>query len=406
MSWFGNAMAPMALGFAILQVHGSLQAVSVVVACRSVASLAVFLLGGSLADRFDGKRLVIGASVVSAVTEVAVAAVLHFLAGPVVFLAGLNLINGASAAVAGPSTVVVYRSLVHDSDLQRANAINRLGMNVALLAGTGAGGVIVAAFGGEIAILIDAASFVVPAILVALIRTPLDPEAAAGSQAARAGLRAGWLSLARTRGFGIILLAGFVYMAAFSGGIRVLALKVAAQTFGSAGYGLVGLGQIGGGIAIGVLLAATSRTLDPFRQWTFAFLPVILLFVLLGPLVSFTILHHASLSLLALTFVLMVVAGGLFESATVSQDVWVMANIPPGQLGRGSSILAAASIAGVPVGELLAGAATGWLTMWVAFVFFAAVMAVCLAPLAIQGWIGGKRTSAAAREEGAPANGP
>lgn len=395
-------MAPMALGFAILQVHGSLRAVSIVVACRSVASLTVFLLGGSLADRFDGKRLLVVASLVSAVTEVAVAAVLQFLAGPVVFLAGLNLVNGASAAVAGPSTVVVYRSLLHDADLQRANAINRLGMNVALLAGTGAGGVIVAAIGGEVAILIDAASFVVPAILVALIRTSLDPVGPSENRSAPARVRAGWLSLVRTRGFGIILLAGFAYMAAFSGGIRVLALKVAAQTFGSTGYGLVGLGQIGGGIAIGVLLAATTRKFNPFQQWTFAFLSVILLFVLLGPLVSFTVLQHASLALLVVTFVLMVVAGGLFESATVSQDVWVMANIPQGQLGRGSSILAAASIAGVPVGELLAGAATGWLPMWIAFASFAAVMAVCLAPLAIHGWLRPARLSVAVPQDGSP----
>ncbi|WP_244231724.1 MFS transporter [Rathayibacter sp. VKM Ac-2804] len=47
----GNAVAPIALAFAVLDLTGSATDLGLVVAARSLANVAVLLLGGVLADR-------------------------------------------------------------------------------------------------------------------------------------------------------------------------------------------------------------------------------------------------------------------------------------------------------------------------------------------------------------------
>lgn len=59
-SWFGNAVAPVALAFAVLDITKSTTALGAVVAARSVPHLALVLVGGSLADRANRPLLLKG----------------------------------------------------------------------------------------------------------------------------------------------------------------------------------------------------------------------------------------------------------------------------------------------------------------------------------------------------------
>ena len=55
----GNAIAPIALAFAVLDLHGSATDLGLVVASRSVMSVLLLLYGGVLADRLP-RRLLLG----------------------------------------------------------------------------------------------------------------------------------------------------------------------------------------------------------------------------------------------------------------------------------------------------------------------------------------------------------
>ena len=50
-SFLGNAVAPIALAFAVLDLTGSVASLGLVVGARSLANVALLLLGGVVADR-------------------------------------------------------------------------------------------------------------------------------------------------------------------------------------------------------------------------------------------------------------------------------------------------------------------------------------------------------------------
>jgi len=55
-SMLGNAIAPVAIAFAVLDLTGSAAALGIVLAARSIPQVLFMLAGGVIADRFDRAR--------------------------------------------------------------------------------------------------------------------------------------------------------------------------------------------------------------------------------------------------------------------------------------------------------------------------------------------------------------
>jgi predicted MFS family arabinose efflux permease len=128
-------------------------------------------IGGHLADRLDRRKLMIVCDVVRAVVCVA-----FLLVGPdTIWLAYVLLpVLAAFAAPFDPASTAATPNLVDPADLPAANALNGSLWGTMLAVGAGLGGVISAAFGADTAFLVDAASFVVSAALLASIRRSLS----------------------------------------------------------------------------------------------------------------------------------------------------------------------------------------------------------------------------------------
>ena len=56
-SMLGNAMAPVAIAFAVLDLTGSAAALGIVLAARSIPQVLFMLASGVIADRFDRARV-------------------------------------------------------------------------------------------------------------------------------------------------------------------------------------------------------------------------------------------------------------------------------------------------------------------------------------------------------------
>ena len=76
---FGSVMSPLAIAFGVLQLTGSAQQTSLVVAAQITAQVLVLLFGGALADRGHRQRILVGADLLAAASQAAVAAL--FLSG-------------------------------------------------------------------------------------------------------------------------------------------------------------------------------------------------------------------------------------------------------------------------------------------------------------------------------------
>ena len=70
----GNAIAPIALAFAVLDLTGSAADLGLVVGARSLINVLFLLFGGVVADRLPRHLVMVGSCALAALTQAAVAA--------------------------------------------------------------------------------------------------------------------------------------------------------------------------------------------------------------------------------------------------------------------------------------------------------------------------------------------
>ncbi|ONI79601.1 hypothetical protein ALI144C_22720 [Actinosynnema sp. ALI-1.44] len=349
LSWFGNAMAPMALGFAVLDAIGGVASLSAVIVARSVPNLLLVLFGGALADRSIRRRVMMWSAFVSAVSQFVCAWV--FLSGHATLplLLALSVVNGSSAALAGPASDALLRLVVPDQQLRDAGAFARFGMDMALLTGTGIGGVLIATFGPATTLMIDAGTFLFAGIMYACLPEP--PTTTDSSSGMWRSLREGLTHVLASRWIAGCVLVTWVYMSCFACGIQVLALIVADDTFGRAGLGLANAFQIAGSIT-GIMVFTLMK--DRVRLSTAVAAMGCSLAAPLGVLAFGAANQPPTAGLLMPMSMAMLVAGVIGQVAASVQSVTLQRKVPSDRIGRVGSYSALASLGGIAAGEILA----------------------------------------------------
>jgi MFS family permease len=355
----GNAVAPIALAFAVLDLTGSARDLGLVVGARSLANVMFVLFGGVIADRLPRNLVMVGASVVAAATQAAVAATVLTDTASIPLLLALSAVNGAVAAIAMPATSALLPQTVPADVRQQANAINRLATNGAMILGASLGGLLVAYVGPGWGLAVDAATFAVAASLFVLIRVappaPVIPEVenaattAATSAAASAwtsifaALRDGWTEF-RSRTWLWAVVAGFCATnAAIAGTTAVLGPLAADESFGRGAWGVI-LAAETVGMVVGGLVAIKLRV-RRLLLWGVAwcFGDVFLIGGLgLTPVVG--VLVGAAL-----------LAGFAVEQFSVAWETTMQEHIPGDKLARVYSYDMLGSFLAIPLGQVIAG---------------------------------------------------
>jgi MFS family permease len=342
-SFLGNAMAPIALAFAVLDLTGSAGDLGIVLAARSLPTVALLLIGGVWADRLPRHVLLVAFSLAAAVTQAVAAVLLISGTAHIWQLALLEAVNGMAAAFLGPASIGAVPQTIAPHLIQPANALLRLAMNVARVVGAGLAGVVVAGFGAGWGIAFDAATFAAAAVFfgrLALPRTRL-PQVGVLRE-----LRAGWQEF-RSRTWLWVIVVQFAFVnAAFSAGFEVLGPLVAKRDLGgAAAWGLVVACESAGFIAGGVL-ALSYRPRRPLLIATYGVLagvPVLLALALMAPA--------------PIVFAAAFAAGIGFETFGVQWDTTVQHHVPAEALSRVYAYDALGSLVFNPAGQSLAGLA-------------------------------------------------
>lgn len=342
MATFGNAAAPIALAFAVLDLTGSAVDLGLVVASRSIANVAVLLFGGVIADRLPKPLLLVGTSLAAAVTQAAVAALVLSGSATIPLLVLLSILNGAVAAVSFPASAAVVPQTVPVAQLRPANALLRLSLNGGAIVGASLGAVLISVVGPGWGLALNAATFALAGCLFAFLRTPTVVPAAAAGNVLRE-LREGWREFSSRTWVWVVVAQFALVNAAFVGAIAVLGPLVADAGFGRASWGLIIAAETVG-LALGGLLALRWR-------------PRHALGIGVG-LVAVTALPVLGLALVPLVPLLVAafLLGGLaIEQFGVAWDQSLQQNIPPAVLARVYSYDAVGSFIAIPVGEILVG---------------------------------------------------
>ncbi len=212
-------------------------------------AIVMGLFLGPLVDRLSRKRLMIA----SDLARLAVFAALPFVssAGAIV---GLALAAGVATAFFRPAVLAGVPNLVPESRVAEANASLQLSEWVTTAAGPLVGGALVAASGPDLAYGINAATFLVSALLVLGIPARL-------LQSEQSLTRGHWRELAEglrivrvSRALLTVLVAWTIVMLA-NGGINVAEIFLARDSYdaGDFGFGLLWAGS-GVGLVVGSLL--------------------------------------------------------------------------------------------------------------------------------------------------------
>jgi MFS family permease len=371
----GNTFAPIALAFAVLDLTGSASDLGLVVGTRTIVNVLFLLFGGVLADRLPRHLLMVGASVLAAVTQFTIATLVLTDAATMPALIALSAVNGMVAAVALPASAAILPQTVPADERQQANALNRLFFNAAAVVGAPVAGVVVATVGPGWGIMVDAATFLVAAGAFAFLRVP-EPaaiEPAAASAAARgaapaasgtapeteppavaapipdarkgvfADLLTGWSEF-RSRTWLWAVVAGFcVLNASWSGAVNVLGPTVADQTIGRRAWGLVLAAQTVGMI-IGALVAMRLRLHRMLFFGTACTMLLALPMLVLGAAPRVGLLVPAAF-----------VAGLGLEQFGVAWETTMQEHIPADKLARVYSYDMVGSFIAIPIGEIVAG---------------------------------------------------
>ena len=248
---------------------GSAIAAGGVFAATLVPGILLGSVVGVFVDRWDRKRTMVAADLLRAVLLLPLLAV-----GTTDLLWLLYLVRavvGTTGLFFDPAENALLPKLVGGEHLVAANALNSLNNNLGRLVGPALGGVLYAWLGLTGVVLADAATFLVSAVLVALIRADARPEpgetVADGSGAfGRTFLewRDGLRLVRRDPVLRTMFLAfglGFVADGTFGVGFAPLAIDV--LEVGSTGAGLLLSAQAVGGLIAGALVAAVSKRASP-----------------------------------------------------------------------------------------------------------------------------------------------
>ncbi len=180
-STIGDYCYAVALPWLVLSNRGGAILLGTVLACYGVPRMVLIPVGGVLADKIGARTVMLAAD---AARCVLVAALAVLATRHTISLAALGPIAAGIGAGEGlfiPASFAIMPSLLNGKRLAAGNAISTAAVQAGSLLGPALGGALVAATGGSTwAFAVDAASFAVSALTLALI----PRKAAAGTMSA------------------------------------------------------------------------------------------------------------------------------------------------------------------------------------------------------------------------------
>ncbi|MGH8937751.1 MAG: MFS transporter, partial [Actinomycetes bacterium] len=336
-----HAIAPIALAFAVLDLGGSPSQLGMVLACRAVPTVLLVLFGGVIADRLPRHFVLVAANIVGAATQALVAVLLLTGSAEIWTLAAIEVVNGSASAFLFPAASGLTPQTVPAAHLQPANALVRLGHNMAFITGAAGGGLLVATAGSGWAFAVDSVLYLVGAVVLARLNLPRAERLESGN--VLADLRTGWTEFSSRTWLWVIVVVFAFVNAAIAAAFQTLGPVVADETVGRAAWGAVLAAQAVGMLAGGVV-ALRSQWSRPLFVGTATVLLEVPVLLVLG-------ISPQVLALVAAAFL----AGLGLETFSVAWDVSMQSNIPEDRLSRVYAYDWFGSLVFIPIGQILAG---------------------------------------------------
>ena len=342
LSTVGSQMTSIAVPVQVYALTHSSFAVGSIGLALAVPLILLGLLGGSLADAVDRRKLVLGTSSLLAVVSLLFAAHALLDVRRLWLLYVLTVLQSCLVAIDAPARRTFIPRLLPPAQIRSAAALAQISFQISLIAGPLLAGVTIAAAGFQVVFLVDAVSFAFAVYGVLRLR-PMPAErgmAQPGLHAVAEGLR----FVRRQPVLGMVLLVDL--NATIFGMPHALFPALAATRFGG-GSQTVGLLYAAPSIG-GLLSASFSGSLSHVRRQGLA---VLLAVAVWGA----TIAGFGLTRLLWLAVVLLAVAGAADVVNGVFRVTILQVNSPDALQGRVNSVGYVVGVGGPQLGNVEAG---------------------------------------------------
>jgi MFS family permease len=254
LSNFGDAAATIAVAFAVFGIGGSASDLGLALAARYVPLAGFLLVGGVIADRLPRRRLMLGSDIVRCLSQGTLAILLLSGAAHVWQIVILQAIYGTAEAFFTPSITGLVPEVVSADRLQHANSLLRTTLSLSFVVGPALGGLLILRAGPEGAIVVDAATFAMSAMLLSQLRPVGKARSEAQPVRLIADLKEGWAEIRARRWLSLTIGNAALFNAFAIPAIVVLGPELAQSELGGVGawsliVAMVGAGSVVGGVA-------------------------------------------------------------------------------------------------------------------------------------------------------------
>jgi MFS family permease len=345
-SLLGDGAFLVAVAWQVYELSNAPTALSVVGIAMTVPTIVFLLIGGVASDRFDRRKVMVAADLLRAVAGAALAVLALTEAIEVWQIAVIAAVYGTGAAFFAPAFDALVPDIVPRDRLAQANALDQLMRPIVFrMAGPAIGGVLVASTSAGVVFALDAASFIVSATTLLLVRAAATP-AARGPSSVRRDLAEGWRFVRSRAWLWVTFASAAVAYLCFMGPVEVLLpymvkndLEGNARDLGMV-FAAGGVGSVACAIAMGQRNLPRRGITFIYACWTLATVAV------------------AGYGVASAIWQLMVAALAFNALETAGTIVWAtlkQRHVPRRMLGRVSSLDWLISIGLLPVSFALTG---------------------------------------------------
>ena len=266
---FGNAAFSVALGFWVLNATaspgtpgGDVTLMGLVMACFALPEVVLGPFAGALADRADRKRIIIAADFLRGLLFAATGAALISGIFPFWMIFPLAILSGACAAFFSPALSSAIPDIVPKDSLSRANSARGFSTTLSSLLGNSLGGVLFAAAGAPLLILLNGMSFLYASVSQLFMKLPPVKRAGAKKRMMR-DMADGMRYAFSTAGLRTLLISGMlINLFAMIGVTLLTPLFNGTPGYGAEKYGLMMGSMMAGAVAGMAALSAVKIRAD------------------------------------------------------------------------------------------------------------------------------------------------
>jgi len=266
----GSSIASVCLVWIVFVATGSPLDVGLLAAAWLIAGVLFSVFGGTLVDRYDRRRLMIGADLARAAAMGVVAAVLELHGFDLGTVLTAYFLVGAFTTIFNPAEQAIVPALVETPLVADANGLVRSSRSALSFIGYAVGGVLIVSVGAVWGVAANAATFALSAVLLFGMTVRPVPELARRAKPSYfADVRAGFRWLGKATGFLELTISATFFNFCSSLVGTFIVVFVTLLLHGSALVFAVLLALNAAGTGVGSLLVSRTRAVRwAGRAWT------------------------------------------------------------------------------------------------------------------------------------------